>query len=444
MPSNTTVLPDRLLTPRVQAFLSQFRTQALRRVGSDRESIRQYAEMMRLDPVSRICAEVVMLGVLLSMGEYTHKRRRIEKLVRESIAHCRGSWRKTIRSLMRYRWYGESFAELAFEDMPTGKKTLSEVRVLKPGIYNYEGKNGEIEKVVYFGLEQKELDYKAGIHLVNADELTGDEVYGSGCCESAYPFWQLHEVLMPVLAIAAQRQATPILVKKTETGADVVLIDQETGTAVLDPATNQPMLIKKGWDSLRQLEQLGLAGVTVIDPDDDLFAVEMSVQGDFLLELLKTCEMYRMTAFLVPATTFSFSNSGLGDAGLAESHREIFEQMIASIIEDLSESLVESIFRPMIEFNFGPQDDYGYFPAVTAERNTEKLAEILINAIKNKVFSKADIDAINRLRSFLGLESLDEDELSELWAAESLLTPTSAMNDEGVQAEDQSDPQTAS
>jgi hypothetical protein len=409
------VVSDNLLTSGVQKLVNRYvgingRAIMVRQPGSDKESIRLYKEMLRADTVSRFCVELIYLYALSVMGEYSHPRARVEKDIRGAISNCKGSWREVIKRMLSCAWFGYSWSEVQVAKTSKNRITLANIRTLDPSLYDFEGKDGELDTVIYRG---ERLDYNTGVHLVVGADLSFDYCYGCGRAEPAYPFWELHQLMMPVLAIAGQRQATPLLVKKTETGDDVVLIDQVTGRPVLDEQ-GQQILVSKGWDAIQQLEALGSAGVTAIDPDDELFQIEPKLLEQFLFELIKLCEQYRMMAFLVPATIGSFSQSGLGDAGLANTHKEIFEGMTAGLMQDISEALIEQLIRPIVIYNFGDIVDYGSFPLNLKDEQALEVVSIVSDAMSWGAFSKNDLAVANVLRKKIGLPELTDIEFRAL------------------------------
>lgn len=395
-------------------FVARFTNVLIRPAGSGRDDVRKYQEMVRRDPVTRFSMELVFLYVYSQMGEYTHPRRRIERDIRESIAKSKGAWPLRLKEILTALWYGYSWTEISSEVEANGRYRLKALRTLDPTRYSFRGTELGIDEVEYSGTRSiVRLDYNTGIHLVFGSEISFNEYYGCGRLEAAYPYWEMHQILLPVLAIATQRQATPILVKKTETGEDVEMIDQETGGRVLDAAGN-PVIIKKGFDAIRQLSELGSAGITAIDPDDDIYSIDQRPAGDFLIEVMRVCEQYRMQACLVPPTVFAMSTSGVGDSGLSERHLEVFEMLNEGISYYLGEELVEQLFRPYIQYNFNEQDNFGYFPVERSNKNALETAKIINDAIRYGTFSKRDLEAVNQLRMNLAIPELSQVELDEL------------------------------
>lgn len=381
-------------------FLSEFYTL------SDKIFLAESREMLERDPIVRFCVEITNLYMLARLKEFQHSKSKIKKGINESIVELKGNWFKALRKMNSCFWYGYSFTEVSFKDIGnTNRKTLNQMVTYDPLNYDFVIEKNKIKEVYYKAGEGIHVPYAAGIHLVTGDDFSFDVLRGSGRCNAALPYWELHKVLMPVLSITAQRQSSPILVKKTNTGEDVILIDEETGQPEIDPDTQEPVLVKKGWDAIQQLVKLGSAGVTAIDVDDDLYAINLTINHEFLLNLVKLCEQQRLSAMLVPPTLFTITNAGVGDSGLSEIHLAVFTNMVISMLDFLCQELIEKLFRPLIIYNYGEQDNYGSFLIDRSEANLLEIAKIIIEASKS-VPGIVDEVLINKLRNMLGIESL--------------------------------------
>lgn len=401
---------SKLIIPKIAEFVNNF-VLSYNRESIDapsRDTIRKYKNMLETDAVSRFCVEIVFLYMFSLLGDYQHPSKRIRADVLGHISNCKGSWKEVLKRMSSAYWFGYSWSEVAVEDTKFNRKILSEIHTIDPSLYSFSGSDGDVKEVNYKKGEGITLDYNRGIHIVTGTDVSFDYLHGCGRCRPAMPYWELHVLMMPIIAIAGQRQATPILVKKTETSDDVVMINQDTGQAVMDEF-GEPILIKKGWDAIQQLEAIGSAGVTAIDRDDELYQIKPTVAGDFLMHIIKTCEQYRMLSFLVPATVGSFSLSGLGDAGLAQTHLMVFKMMISSMLDFLTEEIIEQLFRPLIIYNFGENvKDFGHFEIKDENPRSLEIASIMISALGKGKVELEDITALNRIRDLMGLDDYQE------------------------------------
>lgn len=373
---------------------------------TDYNFIKESREMLEKDPTVKFCVEVCNLYLLECLREYEHSNPKITTSINETISTSVGSWKSKIRKFLSCFWYGFSFTEISFSDIDNNQKSINEIVTYDPLKYDFVIKKGQTKYVSYMnGVTEILVPYECGVHLVTGDDLNFDDLYGNGRCKAALPYWELHKIIMPVIALAAQRQATPILVKKTDTGADVILIDDLTGLVVIDSETGEPVTIKKGWDAIRQLEKIGSAGITVIDPEDELYAIELKVNNSLLMDILKYCEQQRMSAMLVPSTIFNITNSGIGDSGLSKIHLEVFENMVNSMADFLNEELIEKLFKPLIIYNFGTQENYGKFIIEKSDRSVLEVATLAIDAI-SRIPTLEDLEMLNSIRKMLGIPPL--------------------------------------
>lgn len=402
-------LATQILTPVIHRFISDWVTSIA--LNPQDPPMPDLKYMARYDPVSGLSIQLVNLYVLAAMGEYTHPKKRIEKQVRSAIVQCRGSWKASQEQLLSFIPFGRSVAEVA-HDISGTKATLKEIRILDPERYFFEGSRGEIDYVVYRGNTDIRIPYDRVIHLVNEPHIAFGDPLGVSALARAYPYWKLHQILMPILATAAQRQGTPVMVIKTNIDGSIELRDENGMPIVMPDGTIAT--ISKGEDAKKAIEALSSAGGLVVDREDDVIAVDQKVAADFLMGVIKVCEQYRMMSYLVPSTIASFSSSGVGDAGLATSQREVFEAISASRASYLAEGIIERVIKPMIIFNYGEQDSYGEFPVSTKDPTALLVAELIAKALEKKTFAPDDIDAINRLRDLLGLEPLKEIDLQKV------------------------------
>ncbi|MGL5076113.1 MAG: phage portal protein family protein [Waterburya sp.] len=374
-------------------------------IPTDRESISKLRNMLRKDPISRYCIEIISLYMFSALGDYQHSKASIRKDIQGSISNCAGSWRQILKKMSSCFWYGWSFSEVACTDTQFNRKILSEIYTLNPFHYSFAGKDKAIKEVEVLTDVDLNIPYGNGIHLVVGSDISFNEVFGCGRGEAALPYWELQQLMLGVIAIAGQRQATPILVQKCDTDTDITLIGDD-GQVKLG-INGLPIVVKKGWIVLQKLVELGSAGVTVVDSDDELYSVEMKTDGQFLLDIVKYTEYQRMLSFMVPVTLGNTSLSGVGDSNLSKIHEKIFQMMILSMLEFLMEEIVEKLFRPIIIYNFGEQSDYGRFEIHQSNDNQIKLMELAIEMIKTGAPGLNTLSVINYIRRNLGLDDFE-------------------------------------
>ena len=401
------MLNTNLLSPKVQALVSTW-------IGmiqqSDRNITDKYVEMLKDSPVASAANDLrTLLGVSM-MGKYQHLDENIQEFVLTSINRMDGSWSNVIAEILTFIPFGRSFSEVSY----TIKKRvayLDKIRTVDPRYYWFEGYSGSIKRVHYMRNADIYIPYENGIHLINQPYLAlGGDPYGVAICRRAYPYWELMKVVNACMAIASERQATKLLVAKTDTANNsVTMINPETGYAFTDPATGEPRLFNQAYVMSKNLDDMKNNSYAVIDIADDIFAIAHETDGSFFMNILGYLESMIMLSWLVPRTVTGTGAISSGDSNLNAGHRGILELVIKSQMELVGDVLIEQVIRPMIEFNLGEQENYGIFP-INSQDNEDviSLLNIVNNCISTGAFSIDDLAVINKMRELAGIAPLEE------------------------------------
>lgn len=406
MPDLPTRLPESLLTPYVDSLMGVILGFAPQ---TDEIPINEYLEMAQNDSAVGMAIQARNLVTLYMMQEYKHPNETIQNEVRDSIVNMRGSWRKTLIRMLNYVPFGHSFTERCY-DLSTGSARLKELRTLDPRNFNYEGSLGTIDHVVYHGvMGDIKIPYTDGMHLTNLPEFCLDNnPHGLACCKRALNYWRAHKLVLAEMTIAAQRQATPILVGKTDTAVETVLLNSN-GEPLINPATGNPISINQGYSYRQQLEKLRNNSVIVLDRMDELEAVHQEADAEFFISILHYLSTRRLEAFLIPETFLSGSRTGSGDSNLSKAHLEHFKTVCETEAYSVAEVLIENLIRPMIVFNYGEQSEgYGTFPIRVNDSNALELLEVLTLAVGRGLFSAEDLAVVNKARKLIGLDESDQ------------------------------------
>lgn len=377
------------LAPTVERLVGFFTQSVMIANPTSRDSLRAFQQMLADDSVSSLSLLVRLLMITSSLDEYRNDNEGIQEECRSAIAGMRGSTRSLLYKLLSCIPFGSSFSEIVYRPGLPGSSaqqgaTLAKIQPLNPTRFYFEGKVGEITNVVYIGTDgfEQDIPYSYGIHLVNDEHLLLDgSPYGIPAAARAYPYWELHKLTLAATAIAAERQATPILAGKTDTSANSVMLNSD-GTPLLNPATGEPILVNQAASMRDQLMSVANNSVVVLDRLDELIAIQQQTDGQFFQWLLYYCANRRMEAFLTPSTLFGGTLTGVGDSSIAEQHQKIFMAVCRADAENLGEAIVEQVLRPMITFNHGEQPDYGHFPV---KQDKDSQAVELLNAISGAV-----------------------------------------------------------
>lgn len=397
-------LSKEILTPAVSDLLDRISGMVAKIKRGD---IRTWYEMLS-HPKIALAVEVRILLAIHSIEEYAHSDEALQKEIRDSISALRGNWLETIAQMLPIV-AGFSFSEIAYK-IKNKQATLSEIQTIDPRrVIEFSGTRREITTVLYESeTEQIPLEYSQGIHLKHQSYFSpGNDPKGISPCSRAENYWLMHKVLMSVLAIASQRQATPIMYGKTNLNADNLLLNS-SGEPVLN-SNGEPLRKNRGEEMLEKLEDAENSSVMVIDSDDELDAIAQQTDGKLIMEAIRYVEVVLMECWLVPETITGVAGNGTGDSRLSTTHMQLLLLATKTMMKFVAEALIEGWVRRQLEFNHGELDDYGDFPIVK-EDSEDVIA--LLNAIGNVLskggFSKKDLAVINRMRALAGIPTIED------------------------------------
>ena len=400
------MLNTNILSPKVQALVSTWIGMVQQ---SDKNIANTYVELLKDSPVASAANDLrILLGVSM-LDQYQHPDPDIQDFVRKSINAMQGSWLNVISQMLTFIPFGKSFSEVSYV-IKKKKAHLDIIRTVDPRYYWFEGYNGQISRVHYLRFSDIYIPYENGIHLVNQPYLAlGGDPHGVAICRRAYPYWELTKVINACMAIASERQATKLLVGKTDTANNSVsMINPETGQPYIDVNTGEPKLFNQGYVMSKNLEDIKNNSYAVIDLADEIEAISHETDGSFFTNILGYLESMIMLCWLVPRTVTGTGTVSSGDSNLNEGHQNILRLVTRSQMEIVGEALIEQAIRPMLEFNFGELDEYGSFPLVT-EDNTDTIAllNIINNCVTTGTFSNKDLNVINKMRELAGITTLE-------------------------------------
>lgn len=400
-------ITDKTLTPVVENFVSNWvgRYYGRRESRITREQLLKFEEMLRLDSVSGLALLVRILFICRMLGQYMHEDELIQNEIRAAFVRMKGTRNSALYKALSYIPFGWSFCQKIF-DTKSGKARLDRLQLINPLSYDFEGTTEGITQIRYYGKDKDiVIPYQYGLHLRNEEHLILDNSpEGIPACMRIEPYWDLHKITIAATSIAAQRQATPILVGKTNTALERTLT-LPNGDPIINPQTGQPLTVTQGEEMRDMLIKLSNSSVAVIDIADEIESIAQQTDGKFFQELLYYCAIKRMEGFLVPATLYAINpNVGSGDSNLSKSHQVLFRDVCRQDAEYLGEAIVDGPIRDQLEFNYGPMDDYGRFEIV--EENDEGATELL-NAVSNAVhrglFTPGDEQVIRRGQELAGI-----------------------------------------
>ena len=369
-----------------------------------------YWEMITGNPVIGAAVEAKVLFGIRQIGEFQHENPKVQDFIHHNFSQMDGSIKLSVAELYSALPIGWGFSEIAIREPQDSSYLLESLMLVDHRYHTFEGRKGQIENVIYRppGGVEKDIPYSKGIHVVNKPHLARREPYGIADCKAAVAAWKAWKIVINEMLIAGQRQATPILVGKAPKDGFVELLDRngvplrrDDGSPAEIKATHA--LVEK----MSKLEKNG--GVISVDLDHEIQALQQQTDGQFFMLMLVYLEKLMLRAFLVPETMFSVGEGGLGNAGIAQEHRESFELHLKAIAVQIKEQLIECLIRPLILWEFGEQENYGGF--VEPPHDDEDALDLLgklTQAFQSGVYSTADVDAINRHRELAGIPPIEE------------------------------------
>lgn len=413
----TMPLIEQILTPQLEIIVSKVLNLVPRR---EKLQIETAMEMLN-HPVVAVAAELPILYGLSMLGEYSHDDEAIRDEVRASIRNMKGVGREKSKSgfkdaiarAMSFTWLGYSASEVSYRIEGKKKAALDRIKLVDPRRYSFKGGDGYIQYLEYYSGGNPsviEIEYANVLHLVNQPHLMlEDDPYGVSPMKRAYPYWEALKLITAAIAVAGQRQATPLLVGKTKTGEDIPKVDS-AGDEEVD-SNGDPVLVNRGAEMVQRLEQAGNGSVVVIDFDDeDVQAIAQEADPDVLGMAGKFFERMILLCWLIPETLLASNLTGTGDTGLNAGHMEIFRLFMRFKMEMVSEGLIDQVITPMLSFNYGELEDYGKFPlpkedSADSVQLLTAIGKIVSDTMENPLagFSALDPEIVARMRELAGI-----------------------------------------
>lgn len=339
--------------------------------GYGNSEIDTYSTMLR-QPWIAASAKVRIFLLLSYLQQYHHDDSTIKEDITKQFQEIPGSF-ETHQSKMASaicfgfsvtdKWYKIQGKKAKIAGLNSVDQRYIKFKLRKDSTLETRFKKGDFDKEL--------TDF---IHIKNEDCFNlGNNPQGVATLARSVPFWEQYRLVMLAMAIAAQRQATPLLVGKVN-GASYTNPD---GT--LQDAAK--IMIEK-------LDEARNSGVMVIDILDEILAIAQQTDGEFFVAVLRVLRQGILMSFLLPETILGQGESGSGDSNLNSGHLEILRMTVRSEARMFGQELTEQLIRPTLEFNYGDIGNWGSFPLRADEPNDPNG---LINALTGTV-DKAILD----------------------------------------------------
>jgi hypothetical protein len=377
----------------------------------DTVGIDEYLLMATTDPICGAGIEVPMLMGALKLGDFHHPDENIQDWTRQNFVNMHGSLQLSFAEMWQAKPFGHSWSEISCEPK-NGSWMLQSIMAVDPRYFRYAGSIGKIKEIRYRTVPEGLIDipYEKGIHITNGRHLNiGRDPYGFAECKKAYPYWKAKKLILAAMVIAAQRQATPLLIGKTDLESSFELVDS-FGNILLNE-DGLPIRGRAGDRMKAALEQIENQSVIVIDKAiDEITAIAQQTDGAFFLNVLRFLNSQILMAYLMPETVITTGSQGAsGDSNLNAGHGAILDLVVSSFTQQIKERLIEDVCRFLIFNEFGEQESYGHFkePEIDSTDNVALLGAIA-NSAPSGVLGGNDLEVINRSRDLAGIPPIDQ------------------------------------
>jgi hypothetical protein len=378
----------------------------------DNVGIDDYLLMASTDPIVGAGIEVPMLMGSQKLGYFHHPDPDIQSWMLGNFTSMQGSLQLSFAEMWGIcKITGNSFSEISSE-FKNGEWRLESLLAVDPRYFRYAGSIGKITTVRYRTSPEGliNIPYEKGIHIVNGRHLNiGRDPYGFSECKKAYPYWKAKKLVLAAMLIATQRQATPLLVGRTDLESSFELVDSYGNILLGDDGL--PIRGRAGDRMKSALEQIENQSVMVIDRNmDEIIAIAQQTDGAFFLNVLRFLNSQILMAFLMPETVVTTGSQGAsGDSNLNEGHGAILGLVVSSFTQQIKERLIEDICRFYIFNKFGEQETYGEFKEPEQDKtDSVALLGAIANAATSGVLGGTDIEVINRSRDLARIPPIDQ------------------------------------
>jgi hypothetical protein len=381
----------------------------------NKHTIKDYEEVLR-NPWAKACVQLKALRATVSIGEYQHSNKDIQKFIKENIENMNGSLPDIVGRLCSAMPFGHSVAEIGFRKSKSFRKIkyrLDGINVLDPKRVRYAGHYGAISHVKFNdGIREVWIPYNKCLHITNGLVTNYNErtAYGDPECEVAYPFIKLYSVIFSEMAVSAKTLATGILVGLADSDNTVYLYDQYNQP--IKDSSGNPIAVNAVQHLAEQLKQLENHSHIVTDKKNQITALQIPAGEQFWSLAINLLKENIMASFITPTMVFNEGSGALGMATVSAKQLSVFDASVEAIVKQIRDQLIEKIFRPLILWNYGSQENYGTFEvtAVTDPNNESLLINNLMMAFGQGLIPQTDTEAINALRDKLKLSPINKEQ----------------------------------
>lgn len=393
----------------------------IQELTNSNKDLEKYKIMARQDPTVRACLELKAVRASNSFGRYNHNFDPIEKWVNANFENMQGSLSHTIGRLAGTAMnMGFALAEIQWDTRFPGKKKewrLKAINILDPTKITFEGRSGEIRFVKYVNKkgEEKHIDYRHCIHIVNGMSLTIDDdessiVYGDPDSRTAYKYYKAKQAILSEMMVSAKTNSTGVWVGKADSNKTVQVVDMYGR-----PQTNPDGSVKTESSLtalLRQLQHIENNSAIVTDTGNELTPLFGNTGEGMWNTAFTLLDKAIKMSYGVPELIFNEGSGTLGVNGLGTQHKTIMDSQIEAVVLQIQDQFIEKIVRPLLIYNFSIHDDFGQFhvdPEMDPQSVSTRINNI-VSAASSQIIPSSDLRVQNAVYEALGLPSVSEQE----------------------------------
>lgn len=371
-------------------------------------SVETYKRMIDTDETLGAGTDFLILALIARWGDYKHKNKKIQKLVRKALAQMEGSWHENLDEMLSAEWAGFSLTEQVWKFMTdfdgapayVPKKLVTyppltivfavnrHGEVLPDGIFQYQryhntffnsfhgvGLGGDIDgfrpdmlasvgDYPYPIRVAADLTYltvkipkEKCIHLRSSVTGKFSNPYGRSTLRRIYKNWVMKDAFLKMWLVAADRKGSPLLVGYAAPNDTVLQQGQIPDPRSGDGGQVQAMRADQALaQTMRKIHNSSF--IVLPGKKDETYLVEaIQSQGD--MNVFKDGTEYFnkaiMRGLLLPPLVLG--GDGGGSFALGQEHNKIFKQVVDGKLKVYKQNVIDQFISKIIRYNF-PKDEW--------------------------------------------------------------------------------------
>lgn len=407
-------------------------------------SVETFKRMIDTDETVGAGIDFLVLCLIARFGEYKHKNKKIERLVRKALKEMDGSFHENLDEMFSAEWAGFSVTEIVWKfvrDFDGGvcayvpKKLVTyqpltlafavdqSGDLLPQGIFQYQRQYGQQNQ--YFNSFMDDgfrpdfyasrgdfphpirinatttynaipIDRDKVIHLKSSSTGKFGNPYGRSILRRIYKAWVSKDTALKLWIIAMDRKATPLLVGYAPPNETVGAADSFGNVT---RGMRADVAMAGTLKNIHNESSIVLPGKK--GEEYDLEAIQSQADMSVFQQHVEYQNKAIMRGLLIPPLILG--GDGGGSFALGDAHRQIFQQVVDGKLKPYKQSILDQLITPLVNYNFTQDevgnDGYGDFAVEEFDPDVmEKLANIYQTLTTNGYMSpqnQTDMDTIS-------------------------------------------------